>query len=181
VRLFSGGPAAVRRRALAAGGCLADLRQGTLLDLIGSPFDQIARTAEMPRISSRHRQGRYGLAEIGLFVWRLKPYAITHAPAYCVEPERSHFTFSVLGAGTQLVTSPVPLPVMGQAGTSAYHPSAQLAGPGNVPGFITSSLSRLVLVLVGQSGIWQIFLPLCQTGCCHAVAEEVPGYVGRGG
>jgi hypothetical protein len=91
----------------------------------------------MPRISSRHRQGRYGLAEIGLFVWRLKPYAITHAPAYCVEPERSHFTFSVLGAGTQLVTSPVPLPVMGQAGTSAYHPSAQLAGPGNVPGFIT--------------------------------------------
>jgi len=65
VRLFSGDAAAVRRRALAAGGRLADLRQGTVLDLIGSPFDQIARTAEMPRISSPRRQGRYGLAEIG--------------------------------------------------------------------------------------------------------------------
>jgi hypothetical protein len=58
VRLFSGDAAAVRRRALAAGGRLADLRQGTLLDLIGSPFDQIARTAEMPRISSPRRRGR---------------------------------------------------------------------------------------------------------------------------
>jgi hypothetical protein len=137
VRLFCGDPAAVRRRAIAAGGRLADLRQGTLLDLIGSPFDQIARTAEMPRISSRHRRGRYGLAEIGLFVWRLKPYAVTNAPAYCVDPARNHFTFSVLGASTPLVTSPLPLPVMGQAGTSAYQPSAQLAGPDNVPGFIS--------------------------------------------
>jgi hypothetical protein len=137
VRLFSGEPAAVRRRALAAGGRLADLRQGTLLDLIGSPFDEIARTAEMPRISSRRRQGRYGLAEIGLFVWRLKPYSVTHAPGYRVDPARGDFTFSVLGASTQLVTNPLPLPVMGQVGTSAHHPSAQLAGPDNVPGFIT--------------------------------------------
>jgi hypothetical protein len=137
VRLFSGDAAAVRRRALAAGGRLADLRQGTLLDLIGSPFDQIARTAEMPRISSPRRQGRYGLAEIGLFVWRLKPYAVTDAPARCIDPARNHFTFSVLGASTPLVTSPLPLPVMGQAGTSAYHPPAQLAGPDHVPDFIT--------------------------------------------
>jgi hypothetical protein len=137
VRLFSGDAAAVRRRALAAGGRLADLRQGTLLDLIGSPFDQIARTAEMPRISSPHRRGRYGPAQIGLFVWRLKPHAVTDAPAYCIDRARNHFTFSVLGASTPLVTSPLPLPVMGQVGTSAYHPSAQLAGPDNVPGFIT--------------------------------------------
>jgi hypothetical protein len=137
VRLLPGDAAAVRRRALAAGGRLADLRQGTLLDLIGSPFDQIARTAEMPRISSPRRQGRYGLAEIGLFVWRLKPYAVTYAPAHRIDPARNHFTFSVLAAGTPLVTSPLPLPVMGQVGTSAYHPSAQLAGPDNVPDFIT--------------------------------------------
>ena len=137
VRLFPGELAAVRRRALAAGGRLADLRQGALLDLIDSPFDEIARTAEMPRISSRHRQGRYGLAEIGLFVWRLKPYSVTHAPAYRVDPARGDFTFSVLGASTRLATSPLPLPVMSQVGTSAYHPSAQLAGPDNVPGFIT--------------------------------------------
>jgi hypothetical protein len=140
VRLFSGETAAVRRRAVAAGGRLADLRQGTLLDLIGSPFDQIARTAEVPRISSRHRQGRYGLAEIGLFVWRLKPYPVMHSPACSVDPARNLFTFSVLGASTPLVTSPLPLAVMGQAGTSAYHPSAQLAGPDNVPGFITRRL-----------------------------------------
>lgn len=137
VRLFSGDAAAVRRRALAAGGRLADLRQGALLDLIGSPFDQIARTAEMPRISSARRRGRYGLAEIGLFVWRLKPYAVTYAPALGIDRARNHFTFSVLGASTPLVTSPLPLPLMGQTGTSAYHPSAQLAGQDNVPDFIT--------------------------------------------
>jgi hypothetical protein len=136
VRLFAGDAAAVRRRALTAGGRLADLRQGALLDLIGSPFDQVARTAEMPRISSPRRQGRYGLGEVGLFVWRLKPYAVTDAPARRVDEARDHFTFSVLGARTPLVTSPLPLPVMGQVGTSAYHPSAQLAGPDNVPAFI---------------------------------------------
>lgn len=137
VRLFSGDAAAVRRRALTAGGRLADLRQSRLLDLIGSPFDQIARTADMPRISSPRRQGRYGLAEIGLFVWRLKPYPVTYAPAHCVDKAASHFTFSVLGASAPLVTSPLPLPAMGQLGTSAYHPSAQLAGPDNVPDVIT--------------------------------------------
>jgi hypothetical protein len=135
VRLFSGDAAAVRRRALTAGGRLADLRQGMLLDLIGSPFDQIARTAEMPRITSRHRKGRYGLAETGVFVWRLKPYAITYAPAHRVDPAR--FTFSAVGASTPLVTSPLPLPVMEHVGTSAYHPSAQIAGQDNVPDFIT--------------------------------------------
>jgi hypothetical protein len=137
VRLFSGDAAAVRRRAVAAGGRLADLRQGARLDLIGSPFDQIARTAEMPRINSPRRRGRYGLAEIGLFVWRLTPNAVTDAPAHRVDEARDHFTFSVLGASTPLVTSPLPLPLMDQVGTSAYHPSAQLAGQDNVPDFIT--------------------------------------------
>lgn len=137
VRVFSGDAAAVRRRALAAGGRLADLRQGAQLDLIGSPFDQAARTAEMPRITSPRRQGRYGLAEIGLFVWRLQPYSIRQAPAHCIDRARNHFTFSALGNNTPLVTSPLPLPVMGQVATSAYHPSAQLAGQDNVPDFIT--------------------------------------------
>jgi hypothetical protein len=137
VRLFSGDAAGVRRRAAATGGRLADLRLGSQLDLIGSPFDQIARTAEMPRISSPRRRGRYGLAEVGLFVWRLKPYAVTDAPAHRVDEARGHFAFSVLGGSTPLVTSPLPLPVMDQVGTSAYRPSAQLAGLDNVPGFIT--------------------------------------------
>jgi hypothetical protein len=140
VRLFSGDAAAVRRRALTVGGRLVDLRQGMALDLIGSPFDQIARTAEMPRINSPRRPGRYGLAEIGLFVWRLKPYAVTDAPAHRIDPARDYFTFSVLGASTPLVTSPLPLPVTDQVGTSAYHPLAQLAGPDNVPDFITRRL-----------------------------------------
>ncbi|HTU76786.1 MAG TPA: hypothetical protein VMG38_25020 [Trebonia sp.] len=137
VRLLPGDAAALRRRAAAIGGRLADLRLGPQLDLIGSPFDQVARTAEMPRINSPRRRGRYGPAQVGLFVWRLKPYAVTNAPAHRVDEARGHFTFSVLGAGQPLVTSPLPLAVMDQVGTSAYHPSAQLAGPDNVPGFIT--------------------------------------------
>jgi len=137
VRLYSGDAAAVARRLRTAGGRLADLRQGALLDLLGSPFDEIARTAEVPRITSARRQGRYSPPAVGLFVWRLKPYSIGHAPAYCIDRARSQFTFSILGNDAPLVVKPLDLPVSGRAGSSTGHVTEQIASIGNVPAFIS--------------------------------------------
>lgn len=92
-------------------GRFADLRLGDALDRIDGPFDEVAHTVDVRRINSPRRQGRYNIPGVGLFVWRLKAYSITHAPAYHLERRarqrgRNRFTFSVLGNDTQLFTHP---------------------------------------------------------------------------
>ncbi|MFB7504538.1 hypothetical protein [Streptomyces broussonetiae] len=107
-------------------GRLADLRDGAALDLLGSPFETSARTADVRRAASTRRQGGLTPAGVGLFVWRLKPYAISRGPAYCLDRARNHYTFSILGNDTPLVTLPEPEP-------STTH----IATIDNVPGYIT--------------------------------------------
>lgn len=51
-----------------------DLRRTNRLELLDSPFDTIAHTAEVRRI--RTRQGRYTIPHVGLFLWRLQSYPI---------------------------------------------------------------------------------------------------------
>jgi hypothetical protein len=137
VRLYPGDAAAIARRLRSAGGRLPDLRQGALLDLLGSPFDETARVAEAPRITSARRQGRYAPPAVGLFVWRLKPYSITYAPAYCIDRARNQFTFSILGNDAPLVTKPLDLPAAGRVAASTGGVAEQIAAAGNVPAFIT--------------------------------------------
>ena len=137
VRLYPAGEAAAARRGAGAGGRLADLRQGAVLDLLGSPFDEVPRLAEAPRITSARRQGRYAPPAVGLFVWRLRPYPVTHAPAYCIDRARNQFTFSILGNDAPLVTRPVALPPGGQVAASTGHTGRLAAGAENVPAFIT--------------------------------------------
>ncbi|MDA3643908.1 hypothetical protein LZ318_33160 [Saccharopolyspora indica] len=91
-------------------GGLADVRHGTALDLANGPFSEIARTADVRRAGSRHRPGGLTPAGVGVFAWRLKPYSVTNAPAYCIDRTHGHYTFSVLGNDTPLVTKPVPEP-----------------------------------------------------------------------
>ncbi|MEU1215250.1 hypothetical protein ACFYSH_11985 [Streptomyces sp. NPDC005791] len=109
VRLYGTGAAAddVRR---AARGRLADVRDGVELDLVGGPFDTLARSVDVRRAASPRRRGGHSPAGVGLFVWRLKPYRVSRAPAYCVDRARSLYTFSILGNDTGLVTRPVPEP-----------------------------------------------------------------------
>lgn len=109
---------------LARGQTLA-LRNGEALDLIQGPFDSAAHTAIVTRINSRRRRGRFNIPNVGLFVWRLRPYSITKAPAYCIDRERNHYTFSALGNDTPLITKTVVEP-------SPTHIADEL----NVPGWI---------------------------------------------
>lgn len=87
----------------------ADLRQGKDLDLVGGPFDPLAHSVDVRRIVSHRRIGHYDIPSVGVFVWRLKVYSVTHAPAYCLESAGPQcFTFSVLGHDQPLYTKAEP-------------------------------------------------------------------------
>lgn len=88
-------------------GRTADLRAGDALDLLNGPFDEMAHTIDVRRIISRYTQGRYDIPSVGVFVWRLRSYSITHAPAYCLEEVGPHvYMFSALGNDTPLFVRP---------------------------------------------------------------------------
>ncbi|WP_199439401.1 hypothetical protein [Umezawaea beigongshangensis] len=125
VRLYPADAATAARRVAGAAARTVDVRRGAELDLLGTPFDGVAHLPSAPRISSARTRGRHSLPAAGVFVWRLKPYSITRAPAYCIDRARNLFTFSILGNDVPLVTRPVAEP-------SPDH----LATPANVPGFI---------------------------------------------
>jgi hypothetical protein len=93
-------------------GRLVDLRRGDALDRIGGAFDEFAHTVDARRIgAARGRgRGRYGIPHVGLFVWRLKPYSVTRAPAFCVDRVRNQYTFSMLGNDAPLFTLPIAEP-----------------------------------------------------------------------
>ncbi|MER7106979.1 hypothetical protein [Streptomyces sp. NPDC000229] len=132
VKLYGPGTAAGNARRLERGR-LADVREGAALDLAGGPFGAVARSVDVRRAGSARRQGGHSPAGVGLFVWRLKPYRVTRAPAYCVDRARNLYTFSILGNDGPLVTKPVPEP-------SATLPLPPVGGPpatiDNVPAYI---------------------------------------------
>ncbi len=86
-----------------------DLRRSDALERLNGPFDELAHTVDVRRIVSQYDIGRYNIPSVGLFVWRLNIYSVTHTRAFGVEevgPE--FFTFSILGNDTQLYTKSVP-------------------------------------------------------------------------
>lgn len=90
-------------------GRTTDLRSHGSLSSLGTPFDHSSHTFDIRGTSSSRSRGRYGLPEVGVFVWRLKPFSVTHTPAYCLEEAGNHcFTFSILGNDTPLFAKAVP-------------------------------------------------------------------------
>lgn len=84
-----------------------NLSQGDALDRIDGPFDELAHTVDVRRISSHRTMGWHNIPSVGLFVWRLRAYSVTQTPAYCLEQIAPHcYTFSVLGNDTPLYTHP---------------------------------------------------------------------------
>lgn len=80
-----------------------DLRQMNTLDLLDTPFDTIAHTADVRHIENG--RGKHNIMNIGIFLWRLQAYPISQALAF------SHgdgmFSFSQLGQDIPLFTHPV--------------------------------------------------------------------------
>lgn len=96
-------------------GRTVDVRDMQALDFIDGPFDSLAHTVDIRRITSDRSQGRYNIPSVGVFAWRLKPYSVTKTPAYCLEsPQQLQstgpncYTFSVLGNDTPLYCRPQP-------------------------------------------------------------------------
>lgn len=95
-----------------------DLRRWKPLEYVNTPFDELARTADVRRMASG--RGRYNIPNVGIFLWRLHPYALRRSPAIRVDGHR--YLFNPLGTDTQLFTKPESEPEV-----------AHLSKPVNVP------------------------------------------------
>ncbi|MGB9633720.1 MAG: hypothetical protein ACPL8I_10345, partial [Chloroflexaceae bacterium] len=99
-----------------------DLRQTNGLELIDTPFDASAHTADVRRIASG--RGKHNIPNVGIFLWRLQAYFVTRAtPRAVADPPDGRYTFSPLGNDAPLFNRP-------QTETTITH----LAGEANVPG-----------------------------------------------
>jgi hypothetical protein len=86
-------------------GRTTNLRWGDALDELNTAFDELAHTVDVRGIDSHHQRGRYNIPSVGVFVWRLKVYPVTLAPAAWLEESASQgYTFSVLGNDAPLYT-----------------------------------------------------------------------------
>ncbi|NJR49177.1 MAG: hypothetical protein HC780_05995 [Leptolyngbyaceae cyanobacterium CSU_1_3] len=84
-----------------------DLRQSQQLEQFGTPFERGAFTAEV-----RNRNGgKYTLANVGLFLWRLQSYPLTRVTARSIDLPSQRwrgqcYTFSPLGIDGPLFNQP---------------------------------------------------------------------------
>lgn len=87
-------------------GRFTDLRDGEALDLLGGPFDTLAHTVDIRGINPPRPDGLHNIPTIGAWIWRLRAYPVTHAPAYFVQRGGGYFffTFSALGNDAPIFT-----------------------------------------------------------------------------
>lgn len=79
-----------------------DLRRARSLELIDTPFDSAAHTAEVRHVAG-HR-GRYNIPNVGIFLWRIGSHSLTRATAYKVDERR--YRFNPLGIDAPLYNDP---------------------------------------------------------------------------
>lgn len=84
-----------------------DLRDQNQLELLNGPFENAVHTADVRNIASDHYKGIYNIPNIGLFLWRLQPYAVSRSTARpVVEPNDGRYTFNPLGLDIPLFNQP---------------------------------------------------------------------------
>src|SRR5208282_3056805 len=134
-------------------GRTAELRDGNALDLIGTAFDEIARNVDVRRVTSARTRGTANIPEIGVFMWRLRAYIVTQAPAYRYEEEAPNcFLFSALGNDTQLFVNPeaagfdpaLPLPITCRAFETRETDEASSATTSGVPFYYGPGQSLMI-------------------------------------
>ncbi|MFI5101931.1 MAG: hypothetical protein ACHP9V_01030 [Terriglobales bacterium] len=102
-------------------GRTVDVRDGDALDDLGSAFEEVAHIVDVRCIGARHFPEFYNIPSVGVFVWRLKTYSVTQAPAYCEEQQSPNcFSFSVLGNDT---------PLYNRSQSTSAHPPEKLNLP----------------------------------------------------
>ncbi|MFJ3306457.1 hypothetical protein ACIPSA_25700 [Streptomyces sp. NPDC086549] len=89
---------------------------------LGGPFDDAPHLVDVRRPDSAATRGLHGIPGLALFVWRLRAFPVTKAPAFCIDQRYSRYLVNVLGIDTQLF-APAP---QGPA-------PARVSGPGDVP------------------------------------------------
>lgn len=83
---------------------IVDVHSGMTAVDIGGAFDAPPRTADVRRIDAG--RGRYNIPNIGVFVWRLKAYTASGAPARAVTTTPGRYTFDPFGGDVALVNPP---------------------------------------------------------------------------
>ena len=82
-----------------------DLRRAAALDEVGGPFEDAAHLAEARQPSA----GRYGIPNVGLFVWRLEPFQLFRVQARAVaDPADGRFHVDPTGLDVALFNPPRP-------------------------------------------------------------------------
>lgn len=87
-------------------GRFIDLRDAEALDLINGPFDELARTVDIRRPTSQRTVGHHNVPSAGAYIWRLRSFSVTKAPAYHAQRGEPYFTFSQLGNHAPIFTRP---------------------------------------------------------------------------
>jgi hypothetical protein len=84
---------------------LVDLRKQDTLVRLGTPFESSMHTIDL-RNGSIER-GRYTIAAIGIFLWRLNAYSMTDVPAFRpFEHDQRRYLFNPLGSNLHLFSLP---------------------------------------------------------------------------
>jgi hypothetical protein len=82
-----------------------DLRDTNNLELINSAFDTVPHTADIRHINREN--GWYNIPNIGLFLWRIESYRVSHGTAKRVNPGPDEcFTFNPVGLDMHLFNQP---------------------------------------------------------------------------
>lgn len=81
-----------------------DLRGTAALELVDTPFDRAAHTAEVRHIDVG--RGRYDIPYVGLHLWRLGAYAVAGVDARPVDRARERWTVDPAGRDVPLFTRP---------------------------------------------------------------------------
>ncbi len=94
-------------------GATLDLREADRLELVGGPFEHAAHGADVR--GAGRGGGRYNIANVGVFLWRLRPYAVRRGSARSVgaTPD-GRFRFNSLGLDAPLFNRPETETEIGQ-------------------------------------------------------------------
>jgi hypothetical protein len=80
-----------------------NLRQGAQLEYVNTAFEQAAHSADVRSIARLHK--RYNIPNVGIFLWRLAAYPLTHATPFGMG-DSFRFLFNPLGANLSLFNAP---------------------------------------------------------------------------